>query len=125
MIQQRTCPGGPVYYSHEALDLAGVRHGFFTRKGGLSTGLYDSLNCGLGSDDNKEMVQANRSRVASAMGLELKQMAALYQIHSPLCNADSPWPLLHRPATGRCLCNRPDWHRAGDPDRRLSAVIVL
>ena len=41
MIQKQTCPGGPVYFSHQALERAGVRHGFFTRKGGLSTGLYD------------------------------------------------------------------------------------
>ncbi len=52
MIHQQTCPEGMVYYQHEALELAGLRHGFFTRKGGLSTGLYDSLNCGLGSDDD-------------------------------------------------------------------------
>ena len=74
MIQQQTCPNGLVYYKHEALELAGLRHGFFTRKGGLSTGLYDSLNCGLGSDDNIEMVQANRGLVAAAMGLELTQI---------------------------------------------------
>ena len=98
MIQQRTCPDGPVYYLHEALELAGVRHGFFTRNGGLSTGLYDSLNCGLGSDDKKEMVQANRSRVASAMGLELKQIAGLYQVHSPRCvTLTHPGPYTDRP----------------------------
>ena len=99
MIQQQTCHGGPVYYSHEALELDGVRHGFFTRKGGLSTGLYDSLNCGLESDDNAEMVQANRSRVAAAMGLELKQMAALYQVHSPHC--------VTLTSLGRCCSDRP------------------
>ena len=85
MIQQQTCPSGLVYYSHEALELSGVRHGFFTRKGGLSKGLYDSLNCGLGSDDDIEMVKANRGRVAATMGLELTQMAGLYQVHSPQC----------------------------------------
>ena len=85
MIQKQNCPDGPVYYRHQALDFAGVRHGFFTRKGGLSTGLYDSLNCGLGSDDDKQTVQANRSRVAAAMGLDLSQLAGLYQVHSPNC----------------------------------------
>ncbi len=85
MIHQQTCPYGPVYYNHKALEITGVRHGFFTRKGGLSTGLYDSLNCGLGSDDEKEMVLANRGLVAASMGLELTQMAGMHQFHSPRC----------------------------------------
>ena len=98
MIQQQTSPDGPVYYLHEALELAGVRHGFFTRNGGLSTGLYDSLNCGPGSDDNKEIVRANRGRVASAMGLELKQIAGLYQVHGPRCiTLTRPGPYTDRP----------------------------
>ena len=98
MIQKQTCPGGPVYFSHQALEHAGVRHGFFTRKGGLSTGLYDSLNCGLGSNDDTKMVQANRSRVAVAMGLDLTQMAGLYQVHSPKCvTLTRPGPYIDRP----------------------------
>ena len=98
MIQKQTCPSGPVYFSHQALELDGVRHGFFTRKGGLSTGLYDSLNCGLGSDDDTKMVKANRGRVAGAMGLELTQMAGLYQVHSPNCvTLTHPGPYTDRP----------------------------
>jgi len=98
MIHQQTCPGGPVYYSHEALELVGVRHGFFTRKGGLSTGLYSSLNCGLGSDDEIEKVQVNRGRVAAAMRLGLTQMASLYQVHSPNCvTLTHPGPHSDRP----------------------------
>jgi len=98
MIHKQTCPGGPVYFSHQALERAGVRHGFFTRKGGLSTGLYDSLNCGLGSDDNTKMVRANRGRVAAAMGLDLTQLAGLYQVHSPKCvTLTHPGPYTDRP----------------------------
>ena len=98
MIRQQTYPGGPVYFNHEALAFSGVRHGFFTRKGGLSTGLYDSLNCGLGSDDDAEIVQTNRSRVADAMELELTQMAGLYQVHSALCvTLTRPGPYRDRP----------------------------
>ena len=98
MIQQQTCTNGPVYYSHEALEIRGVRHGFFTRRGGQSKGLYDSLNCGLGSDDNTEMVRANRSRVATAMGLDMKQMAGLYQVHSSRCVlVTRPGPYTERP----------------------------
>ena len=98
MIHQQTCPEGMVYYQHEALELAGLRHGFFTRKGGLSTGLYDSLNCGLGSDDDMEIVRANRGRAAAAMGLEQTQMAGLYQIHGPKCvTLTRPGPYTDRP----------------------------
>ena len=85
MLKLKTYSEGPVFFSHEALDFANVRHGFFTRKGGVSTGLYDSLNCGLGSDDDTQTVLTNRGRVAAAMGLTLPQMAGLYQIHSPKC----------------------------------------
>ena len=98
MIQKRTCPGGPIYFCHQALERAGVRHGFFTRKGGLSTGIYDSLNCGLGSDDDTKMVRANRGRVAVTMGLDLTQMAGLYQVHSPKCvTLTHPGPFTDRP----------------------------
>ena len=65
--------------------LAPLRHGFFTRNGGVSTGLYDSLNCGLGSDDERAAVLENRARVATAMGLGPEKMAGLYQIHSAEC----------------------------------------
>lgn len=98
MIQKQTCPDGAVFYSHKALELPSVRHGFFTSQGGLSTGMYDSLNCGLGSGDNKKMIQANRRRVAAAMGLDLAQMAGLYQTHSPKCvTLTRPAPYTERP----------------------------
>ncbi len=63
--------------------LAGIRHGFFTRAGGVSTGIYDSLNCGHGSDDAREAVTENRRRVAVALGQrEAAQVLTLYQVHS-------------------------------------------
>ena len=48
---------------------AGLRHGFFTRKGGVSVGHYDSLNCGFSTGDEREKVQENRGRAAGALGL--------------------------------------------------------
>ncbi|MCR9058162.1 MAG: polyphenol oxidase family protein, partial [Rhodobacteraceae bacterium] len=48
----------------DALKLDGIRHGFFTRRGGVSTGIYESLNVGLGSDDTRDVVLENRNRVA-------------------------------------------------------------
>ncbi len=64
-------------------DLPGVRHGFFTRKGGVSEGIYGSLNCGHGSDDARAAVTENRRRVAVALGeREAEQVVTLYQVHS-------------------------------------------
>ena len=60
----------------------GVPHGFFTRKGGASSGVYASLNCGVGSTDQREMVTINRDRVAKALDVAPDQMASVYQVHS-------------------------------------------
>lgn len=63
------------------LETAGVRHGFFTRQGGVSKGIYQSLNCGPGSNDDKQAVQENRARVVQHLGGTGK-LNTLYQIHS-------------------------------------------
>ncbi|MDO8288715.1 MAG: peptidoglycan editing factor PgeF [Parvibaculum sp.] len=60
-----------------------ITHGFFTREGGVSSGIYASLNCGLGSDDDKGAVSENRTRVASAMGVSATHLLTVHQIHSP------------------------------------------
>lgn len=57
-----------------------VKHGFFTRKGGASSGVFSGLNCGMGSSDQSEMVAINRDRVAAAMGVP--QLARIHQWHS-------------------------------------------
>ena len=62
--------------------LAGSQHGFFTRQGGASSGVFEGLNCGYGSSDQKDIVQINRARVAKAMGVSLDQLAGVHQIHS-------------------------------------------
>ena len=62
--------------------LAGVRHGFFTRKGGASTGLYEGLNCGRGSSDQSDAVSVNRARVADALGVAPDHLAGVNQTHS-------------------------------------------
>ena len=63
------------------LALPGIRHGFFTRQGGVSTGLYDSLNCGIGSKDARDAVHENRARVAAAVGADPDRLASPYQVH--------------------------------------------
>lgn len=65
------------------LDGAGIAHGFFTREGGVSEGLYAGLNVGLGSHDAPERVRENRARVAGWFGEDLDHLATLYQVHSP------------------------------------------
>jgi YfiH family protein len=60
----------------------GIRHGFFTRQGGVSTGIYGSLNCGLGSRDDAENVRQNRALVAQTLGVAPDHLLTLYQIHS-------------------------------------------
>jgi len=67
----------------EALALPGLAHAFFTRRGGVSTGLYDSLNGGVGSRDEPEAVRDNRARMAAALGLAADRLAIPYQVHSP------------------------------------------
>jgi YfiH family protein len=70
----------------------GVRHAFFTRQGGVSTGVYDSLNVGVGSKDRPGAVQENRARAAAALGVELPHLLTCYQIHSNVAvTADRPF----------------------------------
>ncbi|MDH3738969.1 MAG: peptidoglycan editing factor PgeF [Alphaproteobacteria bacterium] len=59
-----------------------IRHGFFTRRGGTSEGVYASLNCGLGSDDDKARVHENRHRAMRDVGLADDALRTVYQVHS-------------------------------------------
>ncbi|ABA77721.1 peptidoglycan editing factor PgeF [Rhodobacter sphaeroides] len=63
--------------------LAPFRHGFFTRKGGASSGVFAGLNCGPGSSDLAEVVTINRARVAEAMGVAADRLVTVNQVHSP------------------------------------------
>jgi len=62
--------------------LAPLRHGFFTRRGGASSGVFAGLNCGLGSSDQTEVVRINRARVARAMEVAPENLVTLHQVHS-------------------------------------------
>ena len=62
--------------------LAPLRHGFFTRKGGASSGIFSGLNCGPGSSDLSEAVAINRARVAGAMGVAADHLLTITQTHS-------------------------------------------
>lgn len=62
--------------------LAPLRHGFFTRRGGASSGIFRGLNCGPGSSDQAEIVTINRARVAEAMQVPPDHLITLHQVHS-------------------------------------------
>ena len=72
--------------------MPGIRHGFFTRIGGVSQGLYASLNCGLGSKDDRAAVAENRSRVAQSLGATGDRLLTCHQVHSATAIVvDRPW----------------------------------
>jgi polyphenol oxidase len=72
--------------------LSGVWHGFFGRRGGVSTGLYGSLNCGLGSQDERTAVLENRRRVAVHLGATPERLLNCHQVHSAdVIVVDAPW----------------------------------
>jgi YfiH family protein len=79
-------------------DLDGMRHGFFTRQGGVSQGLYSSLNCGLGSGDDPASVRENRKRAAAALDFADAPVSTLHQVHSDAVVAlEAPLPDDARP----------------------------
>ncbi|WP_116598382.1 peptidoglycan editing factor PgeF [Primorskyibacter marinus] len=71
--------------------LAPLRHGFFTRRGGASSGVFFGLNCGPGSSDQSEIVAINRARVAAAMEVSPDHLASVHQVHSAdVVHVDAP-----------------------------------
>lgn len=92
----------------DALALAGIRHGFFTRQGGHSTGLFDSLNCGMGSGDDKQVVAKNRAVVAEKLGLAPDCLLSAWQIHSPdAAVVSAPWDGEERPRVDALVTKTP------------------
>ncbi len=78
--------------THPLLALPGVRHGFFTRQGGVSTGLYAGLNAGVGSSDDPAAIAENRRRVAEHLGGVPEDLASCYQVHSAVARvAEAGW----------------------------------
>ena len=87
--------------------LAGIRHAFFTRQGGVSEGIYASLNAGIGSDDDPVKVVENRARMAAALGVGAEFLLTPYQIHSPKAViVDTPWSVKERPRADALVTTR-------------------
>src|ERR1019366_7903888 len=74
--------------------LARIRHGFFTRAGGVSQGVYATLNGGVGSNDGPDTVAENRVRMASALGVTPDRLLPPHPIYSPPAGGVPPDPLL-------------------------------
>ncbi len=78
--------------------LSGINHGFFTREGGVSTGLYSSLNAGQGSSDAPENVTENRNLVAKCLSIKPENLVSVYQVHSNnVAIVTKPWQADDRP----------------------------
>ena len=78
--------------------LNGIRHAFFTRTGGVSQGVYATLNGGIGSKDHSDHVNENRGRMARALGVRPEHFLTAYQVHSPdVVVVEKPWPREDRP----------------------------
>jgi hypothetical protein len=94
--------------AQELARAAGVRHGFFTRQGGVSEGVYASLNCGFGSNDNPAHVAENRAIALRALGFSSDALVTAYQIHSAdVVVADDPWPPARAPKADGIVTSRP------------------
>lgn len=92
----------------ELARLAGIRHAFFTRRGGASEGLYASLNCGPGSADDAAAVHENRVRAASAIGVTEPALTTAWQVHGrDVLALKEPIPQANRPKVDGFVTDRP------------------
>jgi hypothetical protein len=88
--------------------LKGIRHAFFTRGGGVSDGVYATLNGGTGSDDEPAKVTENRARMATALGVAPERLVTAYQVHSPdVVVATRPWTREERPRADAIVTREP------------------
>lgn len=89
-------------------EMPAIRHAFFTREGGVSDGIYASLNGGAGSRDVAERVRENRARMAQALEVDAGRLVTPYQIHSPqVVVAEKPWTREEAPRADAVVTRRP------------------
>jgi polyphenol oxidase len=91
------------------LDDGRVKHAFFTRRGGVSSGPFQSLNCGFGAGDEPDSVTRNREIAMARLGLPADRLATCYQIHSAsVVTVESPWPRGAAPRADGMVTRVPD-----------------
>lgn len=95
--------------THPSLEaLPGIRHGFFTRQGGVSHGIYRSLNCGVGSNDRRAEIIENRTRATASLGLSSDRLATPYQVHgSEAVAVTDVWETGKGPKADALVTDRP------------------
>jgi polyphenol oxidase len=99
----------PVFTAPRLSALPGVAHGFFGRRGGVSGGLYASLNCGLGSQDDPAAVAQNRARIAAALAVAPDHLLTAYQVHSArAARVSGPWGDAPRPQVDGLVTTTPN-----------------
>lgn len=89
-------------------DAEGVRHMFFTRVGGVSAGIFNSLNCGPGSSDKRERVLDNRARAMAALDQDPANLVTVHQYHSPVAvEVHEPWAIGEAPKADAMVTTTP------------------
>ena len=95
------------FLTADPLQLTGLKHGFFTRNGGVSTGAFASLNCSLSGKDNAAAVRENRTRAAAALGLPHQALCGLTQVHGKrVVVAEEAWSEDQRPEADGVVTRR-------------------
>lgn len=105
-----TVPPGVAISMAEALtaDILPVTHGFFTRRGGVSSGPYASLNCSLSSQDDPDAVRENRARVARSLGTSPDRLLGVTQVHGiAVVTATEPWVTGHGARADAMVTSQP------------------
>jgi hypothetical protein len=98
----------PALQARALASLPGIRHAFFMRDGGVSGGVYATLNAGIGSHDDPHNVAINRARMAAAVGVAPERLLTCYQIHSPdVVIAEKPWGSEERPRADAIVTRTP------------------
>jgi hypothetical protein len=101
--------------------MPGISHAFFTRQGGVSTGLYAGLNTGTGSQDHRESVLENRARAAAYLRVSPDRLVTPYQVHGDTALVvTEPWAPGMGPKGGRLVTACPGFGQSGSA-RRLRA----
>jgi hypothetical protein len=92
----------------DAFGVANIRHGFFTRDGGVSEGLFASLNCSIGSGDDPAKVNENKRRAAAALGVTPDRLVTGYQVHGfDVAVVEAPWRYDDRPRVDALVTREP------------------
>ena len=89
--------------------IAGINHAFFTRRGGVSGGIYKGLNVGAGSQDHTAAIIENRTRCMTALGSKLENLVHVYQVHGvDVAVVDGPWDKADIPKADAMVSNKAD-----------------